>query len=101
VGTHTETLLAGPLPWTRMRQVYALLRLCDKYGPGRVEAICQSALAFDVVDVHRVSKMLKSAVRPGAPERVSPKLVQLPLPRFARAPEHFQTRGRSGEEDAR
>ncbi len=28
---------------------YALLGLCDKYTPGRVEAICQSALAFDLV----------------------------------------------------
>lgn len=35
----------------RMRQAYALLGLCDKYGVGKVEALCQSALAFDVVDV--------------------------------------------------
>jgi len=32
------------LPWTKMRQAYALLSLCEKYGDGRVEAICQSAL---------------------------------------------------------
>jgi hypothetical protein len=56
----------GPLPWTRMRQAYALLRLCDKYGEGRVEAVCQSALAFDVVDVGRITRMLKLATKPQA-----------------------------------
>jgi len=35
VGTYAERLLGGPLPWTRMRQAYALLRLCEKYGDDR------------------------------------------------------------------
>ena len=43
VGIYAERLLGGPLPWTRMRQGYALLRLCEKYGDGRVEAVCQSS----------------------------------------------------------
>ncbi len=51
VGTYAEKILAGPLPWTRMRQAYALLRLCEKFGDGRVAAVCQTALGFDVVDV--------------------------------------------------
>ena len=49
MGVYAERLLSGPLPWARMRAAYALLRLCDKFGEGRVEAVCQSALAFDVV----------------------------------------------------
>src|SRR5262249_4282524 len=86
VGIYAERLLGGPLPWTRMRQGYALLRLCDKYGDGRVEAVCQSALAFDVIDVTRVTRMLKSASKPvKTPRGETPgKVVQLPLPRFAR-----------------
>jgi transposase len=93
VGSYAERLLGGPLPWTRMRQAYALLRLCDKYGDGRVEAVCQSALAFDVVDVTRIARMLKSAAKPATPtEGAKGKLVQLTLPRFARPGEHFQTR---------
>ena len=64
IGAYAERLLGGPLPWTKMRQAYALLALCDKFGEGRVEAICQSALAFDVVDVSRLTKMLKSAAKP-------------------------------------
>jgi transposase len=69
VATYAERLLAGPLPWSRMRQAYALLRLCDKYGDGRVEAVCQSALAFDVIDVHRIKKMVAT------PKKQSSQLV--------------------------
>ena len=91
IGAYAERLLGGALPWTKMRQAYALLALCDKFGEGRVEAICQSALAFDVVDVSRLTKMLKSAAKPAHPE-LAGKLVQLPLPRFVRPTEHFETR---------
>jgi transposase len=93
VGIYAERLLGGPLPWTRMRQAYALLALCDKFGERRVEAICQSALAFDVVDVMRLQRKLKEASQPVAPAspEVKTKLLQLPLPRFARTEEHFET----------
>lgn len=93
IGLFAEKLLGGPLPWARMRQAYALLRLCEKYGTGRVEALCQSSLAFDVVDVHRLSRMLKTATKPGTPSGArAGRVVQLPLPRFARATEQFETR---------
>jgi hypothetical protein len=92
VGIYAERLLGGPLPWTRMRQAYALLRLCDKYGDGRVEAVCQSALAFDVVDVVRITRMLKRATKPASPAQADGKVVQLALPRFARPEQHFETR---------
>lgn len=91
VGIYAERLLGGPLPWTKMRQVYALISLCEKYGDGRVEAICQSALAFDVVDVSRVGKMLKSASKPTHPTKTDARVVQLPLPRFMRPTTHFET----------
>ncbi len=94
VGIYAERLLAGPLPWTKMRQVYALVSLCDKYGDGRVEAICQSAIAFDVISVKRVAAMLKKAAKPSRPAECG-KVVQLPLPRFVRPSEHFGTRSSS------
>lgn len=92
-GRYAERILAGPLPWARMRQGYALLGLCDKFGDARVEAVCQSALSFDVVDVGRITRMLKKAVTPGKPGEVDRKVIQLPLlaPRFARPVEHFTT----------
>lgn len=101
IGTLAERLLGGPLPWTRMRQAYALLRLCDKYGQGRVEAICQTALAFDVIDVTRIKRRLKSAAKPTTrstdAKSGSGKVVQLTLPRFARPDDHFKTRSDSDE----
>lgn len=100
IGIYAERLLGGPLPWNKMRQAYALISLCDKYGDGRVEAICQSALAFDVVSVARVAKMLKSATKPVRPE-VAGKVVQLSLPRFVRPTEHFETRSGSTKKEVR
>jgi transposase len=94
IGIYAEKILAGPLPWARMRQGYALLSLCEKYGDGRVEAVCQSALAFDVIDVARIGRMLKTAMRPGTPQATDAKLVSITTPRFARAQRHFQTRNK-------
>lgn len=98
VGAYAARLLGGALPWTKMRQAYALLALCDKYGDGRVEAICQSALAFDVVDVSRLTKMLQSAAKPALPEHAG-KVVQLALPRFVRPQTHFETRSRASKKE--
>jgi transposase len=92
IGIYAERLLAVPLPWTRMRLVYGLLRLCKKYGDGRVEAICQSALAFDVVDVRRITRMLEQAQKPATPSLGDRKVIRLEPPRFARSTEHFATR---------
>lgn len=100
IGIYAERLLGGPLPWNKMRQAYALISLCDKYGDGRVEAICQSALAFDVVSVVRVAKMLKSAAKPTRPE-TDGKVVQLPLPRFVRPTEHFETRSGTSKKEVK
>jgi transposase len=93
VGRYAERLLDGPLPWTQMRAAYALLSLCDKYGDGRVEAVCQSALGFDVVDMKRITRMLKLGLRHTPSEGTTGKVVQLPLPapRFARNDDHFRT----------
>jgi hypothetical protein len=101
IGLYAERLLGGPLPWTKMRQAYALLGLCQKYGEGRVEAICQSALAFDVVSVPRIAAMLKAAAKPTSPADNKGKVVQLPLPRFARPTDHFETRRRSNKKEER
>ena len=99
IGLFAQKLLGGHLPWARMRQAYALLRLCDKYGDGRVEALCQSSLAFDVIDVHRLTRMLKSATKPSTPGASPGRVVQLPPPRFARSPEQFETRSTADKKE--
>jgi hypothetical protein len=58
VGRFACALLDGPLPWTRMRRVYALLGLAKKYGDERVEQACTIALEVEMVDVTRLGRML-------------------------------------------
>jgi transposase len=100
-GPHVEQFVAKlldvSLPWTRLRSVQGLLRLCERYGAERVDALCRSALAFDVLDVKRIDGMLRSAQhaeeRPSAEGRV----VRLPVGRFARDASAFVTRAPGGE----
>lgn len=90
IGEYAERLLGRNFPFTGARAVYGLLRLCDKYRADRVEAVCARSLAFDVVDVRRVEKMLKSAHREEEASAATGKLVPLPS-RFARDPATFAT----------
>jgi hypothetical protein len=95
VGVFAHRLLGGPLPWTTMRQGYELVRLCERHGDARVDALCKRALDFDVIDVPRIARMLKLAI--AGEERASEdgKLRTLPnatAPRFARSSERFVTR---------
>ncbi len=99
VGTFVDRLLDGPLPWTKMRQAYGLVRLCDRYGNDRVDALCARALAFDVLDVARIDRMLKAATRVESDAVAEGRVVQLPLGRFARDPAAFATRPRSSGHD--
>jgi transposase len=95
IGQYAERIVSGPLPWARMRQGYALLRLCHKFGAVRVDAVCERALEFDVIDVPRITRMLQQAtVTPTPTEPGYAKVIPIPSrpPRFERALDHFQTR---------
>jgi transposase len=99
VAQFVERLLAGPLPWTRMRAAYGLLRLCDRYGAERVDAACARALAFEVLDVGRIERMLKSAAKVESQAEARGQIVRLPLGRFARDPASFATSRPRGDSD--
>ncbi len=74
-------LFDGPLPWAKIRQGHKLLRLGQRYTPGRLQAACQRALAVDLIDVRRVERILVQALEQrAAPEHPPP----LPAGRFAR-----------------
>lgn len=90
VGAFAEKLLSGPLPWVKMRQAQALMRLCDRHGAERVDAACSRAIAFDVYDVPRIERMLKLARFSEEGAEAAGKVVRLPS-RFARAANHFTT----------
>lgn len=93
VGEYLERLFDGPLPWSRMRQGYQLVRLCDRYGSSRVDTACERALSFDVIDVTRIARLLKRdferelhAAEQGALKQLSHH------PRFGRDLDAFRTR---------
>jgi len=98
VGEFVAKLVDGPLPWTRMRQAYALVRLCDRYGDARVDALCMRAMAFEVLDVGRIERMLKAAMKVESDGARDGRVIPLPLGRFARDPSSFATRHSGGEE---
>jgi transposase len=87
IGAYAAALLDIPLPWTKMRQVYALLGLVKKWGAERVEDACASALDHEVVNVGLIGRMLArgaehTTVQPALPGTVISA-------RFARDPQHF------------
>ena len=76
IGRFAAALLDSPLPWTRMRRVYALLSLARRYGATRVTAVCTIALDADMLDVHRLRRMLEHGLTtppPPAPARTLPR----------------------------
>jgi len=85
VGQFARALLAGDLPWTRMRQAYALLGLVRRYGAARVSAACETALAAEMLSVHRLTRLLELAALPAPlpPARV------LPHGRYLRPATHY------------
>ena len=91
VGTYARALLDIPLPWTRMRQVYALLGLVKKWGPKRVDAACARALEAEAISVSLIGRMLERATENQQPP--SPPGPPAAAGRFARAPEHFASGG--------
>ena len=80
VGRFAKALLGGPLPWTRMRQVYALFGLARRYGPARLDATCATALKADMLDVRRLARMLERAT----PAPQPPPAQVIPLARYLR-----------------
>ena len=85
IGAMTRRLLSQPLPWTNMRNVYALLSLARRYGAERVDATCVTALAHDMLSMHRLRRMLESAVAESKPEPAR----TLPPGRFLRPAQQF------------
>lgn len=90
VGRFAEQLLAGPFPWSKLRQAQKLLRLANKYGRARLDAACRRAVYFELFNVKRVEKILEHGLRPEADPAPRGQLVLLPAPaRFLRSAQSF------------
>ena len=94
VGAYASALLDIPLPWTKMRQVYALLGLVKKWGPERVDAACASALEHETVNVGLIGRMLERATEHTTTQPALPGTVV--AGRFARDADHFAVRAQGG-----
>jgi transposase len=94
VGRFAERLLAGPLPWAKLRQGQKLLRLADRYTADRLEAACARALGFDLLDVRRLERILVLALEHESQPAPLPEEHLQPLPpgRFARPGRAFDHR---------
>ncbi|MCA1694174.1 MAG: IS21 family transposase, partial [Actinobacteria bacterium] len=96
IGAYANELLDHPLPWTKMRQVYALLGLVKKWGAGPVDAACARALEFEAVNVGLIGRMLERATAAAPAPADAPK-PSGPPGRFCRDDSHFATgRGANG-----
>jgi len=90
IGTYAAAVLDHPLPWTKMRQTYALLGLVKRWGPERVEAACARALEAEAISVSLIGRMIERATEAATAETPAPALPAKPG-RFARDPQHFAT----------
>lgn len=89
IGRFATALLEGPLPWTKMRRVYALLGMTKRYGDARVEESCALALAAEMLDVHRLERMVKLGLPKNPAPASRPVSNVIPLARFLRPPSQY------------
>jgi hypothetical protein len=89
IGAYAQRLLDTDLPWTKMRQVYRLLGLVRRYGPGPVDQACTRALEVDVVNVTKIASMLEKATENAPPP---PRPPVAATARFARDPAEYAPR---------
>src|SRR5216683_1308238 len=59
IGIYAGHILDTPLPWTRMRAVYALIGLARTYGDAAAGQACATALELGVVNVGKIKSMLE------------------------------------------
>jgi transposase len=62
VEAFAQKLFEGPLPWAKLRAGQKLVSLGERYGGERLDAACQRSLAYDLVDVRRVQRILLQAI---------------------------------------
>ena len=88
-GDFTDKLLSGAFPWSRLRQAQKLLRLGERYGAARLDAACRRALDFDLLDVHRLQRILEQGLESQTePQPIVGQQSALAL-KFLRPAQHF------------
>ena len=91
IGAYADALLDTPLPWTKMRQVYALLGLVKRWGAPTVEAACAKALESEALSVPLIGRMIEAGTENRPTPQAHTARSSGRAPRFARDPAHFAT----------
>lgn len=97
VGKLAERLLDAPLPWTRVRRVYALIGLAKKHGSARLDQACELALSVGLEDVHRLKRIVEQGTMPT--QLAVPHTAVLPTPRFLRPANDYALSRRNNGDD--
>ena len=92
VRTFAARLLEGPLPWAKLRQVQKLLRLGERYSAERLEVACARSLAYELVDVRRLERIIVLALEGDASAHEPLSAAQALPSRFARPGSAFDHR---------
>jgi len=96
VGLLAQALLAGPAPWQKMRQAFALIRLAQKH-PQRANEACRAALEAGAVSVKLIQNMVVNGI--GKPAAARP--AQSPPPaRFLRPATDYSLRTNPPDEES-
>jgi len=97
IGIYAARILDTPLPWTRMRAVYALIGLARTYGSGPVEQACAAALELDVISVAKIKSIVEKGTGTQAAQaaarsrQAADAAARVMSSRFARDPREFAT----------
>lgn len=97
IGIYATRVLDIPLPWTKMRAVYALIGLCRTYGNGPVEQACAAALELDVISVAKIKSIVEKGTGADAAQaaararQAGDAARKVTAARFARDPREFAT----------
>jgi hypothetical protein len=97
IGIYAARILDTPLPWTRMRAVYALIGLCRTYGNEPVEQACAAALELDVISVAKIKSIVEKGTGAQAAQaaarsrQAGDAASKVTAARFARDPREFAT----------
>lgn len=101
VRRYAEALLDSRLPWTRMRQVYALLGFAKRYGAARLDEACRTALEVELIDIYRLRRLLEIAPAKTAAKTAPASDRVVPLARFLRPATQFALNFASMPEDTK
>jgi transposase len=97
IGIYAARILDTPLPWTRMRAVYALIGLARTYGNDPVEQACAAALELDVISVAKIKSIVEKGTGQQAAQaaarsrQAGDAAARVTAARFARDPREFAT----------